>query len=59
MMVNFKVDLMSKQELFSSHPETTFPDENIHLPAILFGQKSFKKDFWRELQAGPRMGTLA
>ncbi|MFH0786767.1 MAG: hypothetical protein V2B13_04025 [Pseudomonadota bacterium] len=44
--------------LVSSHPEKVFPDENIQLPAILYGQKSFKKDYWRELHAGPRMGTL-
>jgi hypothetical protein len=34
-----------KFNLISSHPETTFPDENIQLPAILYSQKPFEKGF--------------
>ena len=33
------------KKLISSHPETTFPDENIRLPAIIYGQKPLKKGF--------------
>jgi hypothetical protein len=37
--------VFSKINLVSSHPETTLPDENIQLPAIIYGQKPFKKGF--------------
>jgi len=33
------------KDLISSHPETTLPDENTQLPAIIYGQKPFKKGF--------------
>ncbi len=31
--------------IYSSHPETTFPDENYQLPALNYGQKPFEKGF--------------
>jgi hypothetical protein len=31
--------------LISSHPEMTIPDENTQQPAIIYGQKPFKKGF--------------
>jgi hypothetical protein len=36
---------LRKSFLSRSHPEKTFPDENTQLPAIIYGQKPFKKGF--------------
>jgi hypothetical protein len=36
---------IGKIYLDSSRPEKNFPDENTQLPAIIYGQKPFKKGF--------------
>jgi hypothetical protein len=38
--------------LVSSHPEKNFPDENTPIPAIIYGQKPFKKGFLARASSG-------